>query len=819
VNTATFRNTLGMGFVIAIALLCFGITMGLSPRLQSLEDLSTDFRMRLRLNWVHQDKRTDTRDLVLLAIDQTTENQIGRYGAGRWLSRGPFLDQLHFLNSYCSPSVVAYDIIFKDTQGDLLRKGQGPRVSEATNRTGRIAHELAQLSAARIDCVSDNVLSDLSQLALEQGNVVLAHGFAETWENGRFFPVLGFNFRGGTADPQSVSIPVWSEPRRAGTSRDVGGCIPYLRDIAIPSNSIHFVSKSVENAFSYAPNASLPSPDLWDYAYMGSLNIPRDIDGMVRRVPLVMGFWYRSADGGNLQCAYVPSFALLSVLLHLGLDTFPLKDDVLDVTFGKEIIINVGDKPFRIPVDGWGRMQLNYRWRESDFAAVSFCRLAPVQSVVSRDACRDLARSWGGLLRKRIAVVGLTVTGVDVGPTPINANTPLVYVQLTAINNILRRAWLMPVPELMRWGIMLTLLALFVALCLWIRSARVVFASLLLLLVYVVISYGGLHVGQVALPLVAPIVFMMSATFGVLTFRYFTESRDRRRIRGMFSTMVSGTVLSFLEDNPGSFSLEGHTTEATVLFSDISEFTTLSEHLAPADVIQLLNTYLTPVTDCVLTCGGYLDKYVGDSVMAVWGAPYADAQHALKACLSALDQQRIVSQLNDEIEATYGFRLRVRIGINSGEVTAGNVGSERKFQYTVLGDPVNLASRLEPTNRDFGTGIVIGEATQRLIASQLETREIGRILVAGREQVVTVYELLGVRGSVAPEILALRDQYATALERFYVRDWAGCREALEAILMDRSDGPSEFLLGRTRLYQEKPPPDDWQGVYERVEKD
>jgi adenylate cyclase len=411
------------------------------------------------------------------------------------------------------------------------------------------------------------------------------------------------------------------------------------------------------------------------------------------------------------------------------------------------------------------------------------------------------------------------VTGVDVGPTPINANTPLVYVQLTAINNILRRAWLTPVPEFMRWGIMLTLLALFVALCVWIRSARVVLASLLLLLVYVVIAYGGLHVGQVALPLVAPTFFMLTATFGVLTFRYFTESRDRRRIRGMFSTMVSGTVLSFLEDNPGSFSLEGHTTEATVLFSDISEFTTLSEHLAPADLIQLLNTYLTPVTDCVLTCGGYLDKYVGDSVMAVWGAPYADAQHALKACLSALEQQRIVAQLNDEIEATYGFRLRVRIGINSGEVTAGNVGSERKFQYTVLGDPVNLASRLEPANRDFGTGIVIGEATQRLIASQLETREIGRILVAGREQVVSVYELLGERGSVTPDILALRDQYAAALERFYVRDWAGSREALEAILRDRSDGPSEFLLGRTRLYQENPPPDEWQGVYVRVEKD
>jgi adenylate cyclase len=811
VISGSIRKLSASAAMIGVPVVLFLAIMASWVQLQPMEAMTVDFRMRLRLHLVPESKRTDTQDLVLLAIDHPTEDALGRYGAGRWLSRSPFLDHLRFFRSYCRPSVLAYDVIFKDTQGAHMR--QAERISEAPVRKGRIASALAELASGSVDCVSDAVLSDLSQLTLEQGDIALAHGLAGVWEDSHFPSVLGFNFRGGWVDPQNVEIPAWSA--------DDGGSglgASYLKDIAIPDSCIHFDSTAARSRYESSPNANLPSPDLWDYAYLGALNIPRDVDGVVRRVPLVVGFALPTASEGEAQQVFVPSLALLSVLLHLGIDTFPLTEGVLDVHFGEEIVVRAGEESFRIPIDAFGCMQLNYRWSLRDFASVSFVTFAPAQDETTTRVRRALASQWAGLIRDRIAVVGVTVTGLDVGTTPISANTPLVFAQLTAINDILTRSFLLPVSPLIAWGSMLGLLIAFVVLCRFVRSARVVLGALLLLLAYLVAAYGGVHVGIIALPVVAPVLFVVTASFWVLTFRYLIESRDRRRIRGMFSTMVSGTVLSFLEDHPESFSLEGHTTHASILFTDIADFTSLSEHLPPAKIIRLLNTYLAPVTDNVLQRGGYLDKYSGDGLMAVWGAPYADEAHALKACLSALDQKRLLRQLNDEIESEYGFRLRVRIGVNSGEVTAGNMGSERKFQYTVLGDPVNLASRLEPVNRDFGTEILVGESTQRLISAQLETREICRILVPGREQVVTVYELLGKREELDDAALRLQSQYARALESFYAGKWSRCERELEEILSTTDDGPSACLLAWARQYEKHPPPQSGKGVFIRTGK-
>ncbi|MBT3191625.1 MAG: adenylate/guanylate cyclase domain-containing protein [Verrucomicrobia bacterium] len=806
-----FRRRSGLIAVVGVPLLIAAIVMGGWTYLQPIEAMTVDLRMRWRLRWTPDSSRADTRDLVLLAIDQKTEDALGRYGAGRWLSREPFLDHLRFVRAYCRPSVLAYDVIFKDTQGSRSRNAA--RISETPARTGPLADALSELASEAVDCVSDTVLSDLSQLVVEQGNIALAHGFASVWEDSRFASVLGFNLRGGWVDPQAIEIPSWSA---GGKAMESG--VAYLSDIAIPESCIHFRSEVERDRYEASPNANLPTSDLWDYTYLGSLNIPRDVDGVVRSVPLVVGFSCEPSPQSPASRVFVPSFSLLSVLLHLGIDSFPMDADTIDVHFGREIVVRSRGESYHIPIDALGRMRLNYRWRLQDFAAVSFVRLAPDQAKVTEAGRVALAKRWCGLLRDRIAVVGVTVTGVDVGPTPIDANTPLVYAQLTAINDILTRSFLQPVTFGMGLGVMIGVWVMFALICLAIRGARVVLAAFLLLLAYGALAYGGLHFGAIALPIVAPVIFIVTSVFWVLSFRYLTESRARRRIRGMFSTMVSGRVLSFLEDHPESFSLEGHAAHATVLFSDIVEFTNLSERLSPEKLIQLLNAYLTPVTDSVLEWGGYLDKYVGDSVMAVWGAPYADRDHALKACLSALEQQRKVRALNEAIETDYGFRLRVRMGINSGEVTAGNMGSERKFQYTVLGDPVNLASRLEPANREFGTDILIGEATERLVSEQLETREVCRIMVSGREQVVTAYELLGKRGELDEGVLDLRRQYDEARQAFYDAEWSCCIATLEAILQTYEDGPAAFLLGLARQYQKTPPPGIWKGAYVRTEK-
>ncbi len=799
----------GVAAVVVIAVGALAFSLATAPLMRATEESTVDIRMRWRLRLLPAALREDTRELVLLAIDEKTEAQAGRFGAGRWLSRQPFLDQLRFLQTYCRPSVLAYDIILKEMAGDSAP----PPDAMQQSLTFVIDSLTVLMTAGGRDGLPSSVIQSLSVLVLQQANRMLTHMLAEIQENQRFQVLLGCNLRGGWDSPQTVRIPYWSE-----SDPSTPGPFDYMTFLAIPDADIHFSTPEEREAYGYSPNGGLPTRDFLDYSLSGVLNIPRDADGVVRRAPLVMGIEDRPATNAPPRRCFVPTFALLSVLLHHGVDQFPLLPGTVTVEFGEAVTIRLPDRVVRIPVDAYGQMRLNYRWRFDDFAALSFSETAPAYEETTPEVRLAQARQVARPIRGRLAIVGVTTTGVDVGATPVHANIPLVYVQLTAINTILNRAFLQTLgPRQTAW-LMGLCVAVFIGLALAVRTVRVAGALLLTMLGYWIAAYGAIHFDLAILPVVPPTVFFLGGSFGLLTFRYLTESRERRKIRGMFSTMVSDRVLEWLEDHPESFSLAGHNTPATVMFSDIADFTTLSEHLEPERLIRLLNLYLTPVTDVILADRGYLDKYVGDSVMAVWGAPYNDDQHAYRACRSALAQQHLLDRLNDRIEAEFGLRLRVRMGINSGDVTAGNMGSERKFQYTVIGDAVNLASRLEPINRDVGSRILIGEDTQALIGDRLVTRRLGQFIVSGREQGVTVYELIGEPDAVTPETVAQYRAYEAALADFCHREWDSAESRLAAILAAGDDGPSRWLLQRVSDCKAAPPPPDWDGSYWRTEK-
>ena len=797
----------GVAAVVLIAMGALAVSLATAPLMRSIEESTVDIRMRWRLRLLPASLRKDTRDLVLLAIDEKTEAQAGRFGAGRWLSRQPFLDQLRFLQTYCRPSVLAYDIILKEMAGD----GTTPDAVQQS-LTSAIDALKDLMTAGGRDGLPSTVLQSLSVLVLQQANRMLTHMLADIQENQGFQVLLGCNLRGGWDAPQTVRVPYWSETDPASP-----GPFDYMTFLAIPDADIRFPTPEAREAYGYAPNGGLPTRDFLDYSLPGVLNIPRDADGVVRRAPLVMGLEDRATNMPPRRC-FVPTFALLSVLLHHGVDRFPLAPGTLTVDFGKAITMRLPDRTIRIPIDAFGQMRLNYRWNFNDFAALSFSETAPAYEETTPEVRLAKARQVAPPIRGRLAVVGVTTTGVDVGTTPVHPNIPLVYVQLTAINTILNRAFLQTPTPWQKALLMAMCVITFMALALAVRTVRVAGALVLTMLGYWIATYGAIHYDLAILPVVPPTVFFLGGSFGLLTFRYLTESRERRKIRGMFSTMVSDRVLEWLEDHPESFSLAGHNTPATVMFSDIADFTTLSEHLEPERLIRLLNLYLTPVTDVILADRGYLDKYVGDSVMAVWGAPYYDDQHAFRACRSALAQQHLLDRLNDSIEAEFGLRLRVRMGINSGDVTAGNMGSERKFQYTVIGDAVNLASRLEPINRDIGSRILIGESTQAQIGDRLVTRRLGPFIVSGREQGVMVYELIGEPGEVAPETIARCRAYEAALDDFCRRDWGAAESRLAAILAAGDDGPSRWLLARVQAMRVSPPPPEWCGEYWRTEK-
>jgi adenylate cyclase len=265
--------------------------------------------------------------------------------------------------------------------------------------------------------------------------------------------------------------------------------------------------------------------------------------------------------------------------------------------------------------------------------------------------------------------------------------------------------------------------------------------------------------------------------------------------------------------DPARYTLEGQSRDMSVLFSDIRGFTDFSEKLPPAELAEVLNAYLTTMTAIVQEKRGTIDKYIGDAVMAVFGAPQATPDHALAACRGALAARRVLAQLNERFARDYGRTLHMRIGINTGEMIVGNLGSERKRNYTVLGDAVNLASRLEGANKEFGTDILLGENTARAVAGQLATRPLTRLRVKGKQSAVEVHELIGAPADLSPAQRAFLEAYRRGYAHYVGREFAAANDAFaEAAAHFPDDRVTAELLRSAREFAQTPPRADWQPV-------
>ncbi len=300
---------------------------------------------------------------------------------------------------------------------------------------------------------------------------------------------------------------------------------------------------------------------------------------------------------------------------------------------------------------------------------------------------------------------------------------------------------------------------------------------------------------------------------GVIAVKYWQEESGRKKVRGMFGTMVSPSVLSYLEQNPGSFSLTGARAEATMFFSDVAGFTTISESLEPAQLAELLNRYLSPMTDIIMARGGYVDKYEGDAIMAEWGVPFPMEDHAAQACYAALEQQEKLTALRDQLKQEFGHELTVRMGINTGTVTAGNMGSESRFQYTVMGDAVNQASRFESANKCYGSLIMIGETTHEAVHELFETRLLDLIIVKGKTKPIRIYELLARTGELNPDKARVVAFYDEALHLHWDRKFNEAVGKLDEALAIMKDEPSHWLRQRILGYLETPPEEGWNGEF------
>jgi adenylate cyclase len=313
---------------------------------------------------------------------------------------------------------------------------------------------------------------------------------------------------------------------------------------------------------------------------------------------------------------------------------------------------------------------------------------------------------------------------------------------------------------------------------------------------------------------VAPGVALGLAFALATAYSYATEGRQKLAIRRMFSFYMSEKVIAHLMSHPELLNLGGERRHVTLFFSDLAGFTSISERLSAEEVVGLLNDYLSRMTDIILDEEGTVDKFEGDAIMAFWGAPLPQEDQALRACRAALRQQAALSELNQQFQEMGLPPLAMRIGLHTGEAVVGNLGSEKRFDYTAIGDTVNLASRLEGLNKFYGTYIMVSETTMTECGDDVLFREIDRVAVKGKETAVAVYQPLGLKEGLTPEDMALSKEFAEALEMYRQEKFSEAATLFQDILAQHpGDNPSEVFLKRCQEFQAIPPPPGWNGVF------
>jgi len=529
----------------------------------------------------------------------------------------------------------------------------------------------------------------------------------------------------------------------------------------------------------------------------GYFNIRPDEDGVVRRTPLVMGVG---------EDAY-PSLALEAAWYALGRP--PLVVEVAQ-SGGKNLVtgIQLGDRT--LATDAQGEALLSFPGPAGTIPHV------PISDILAGAVAPDS-------LRDRIVIVGVTATGVfDLRVTPFGPVYPGAEVQATALDNILRGSFIVR-PGWADLADQLAILLLGAATALAVSRLGAVsglLAATALATGYVALTIRLFAANGVWLGVTHP-VLALGVTYTSLTVRaYLAEQRARTKVTSAFGQYVSPVVIEQMLAQPDQLRLGGEERVLTVLFCDMAGFTTIAERLTPTQTIELLSEHHAAMTERVYACEGMLKEYVGDELMAIFGAPIAQPDHALRACRAALAMRAAQAEFSREWAKRGYPPIRSRTGVNSGAMLVGNVGSRYRFSYGVVGDAVNLASRLEGLNRQYGTGILIGEQTAAMVGDAFRLREVDSVRVLGKRLAVRIYELLGEAGeTLDPQLEKALGHYATGLAAYRERRFDAALAELEAALaLAPGDGPSRALAERCRAYRAAPPAPDWDGAFSATEK-
>ena len=748
--------------------------LALSNFINRLELDSLDARFQFR-GAVKPDSR-----IVIVDIDQRSQEVLGHWPFPRFYF-GQLLDAL----GKDGARVVAFDITFSQPDQTSLPLRTLSIQLEQSKKEGKspdpaLLHQIAALEQ------QFDYDQQFAEAIKRFGNVVLGDYFLYTKADlegvskeslDRYAALIGF-----FTFPQLRPLKNYPDPDH--------------------NNLVSLIDK-YEN-LQFLPKGAEANTDVFTDAIVtgkgsaGFFNVSVDPDGVVRRTFLALPYG-QDADRRNWD--FYASTDVQTLRIYLGLST---EDTTLYYGPGGVVSVEFGGK-FLIRPDDISRVMINFRGPARTYPYVSFA-----------DAARG--NFPPGTFKDKIVLVGASATGIgDLRVTPYGSlDFPGVEVHANVLDNALNHKFL--VDNKRSPLVVLTdlfFIVLFgIGLGVWLAvvQPRWMVLGVVLLIPFAAIVYIAFLRGY-WLNFIVPSTFTLIPNVGLVAlYRVLIEEQEKRRVRGAFQQYVSPEVIRRLLDDPKR--VEPRKTEITVLFSDIRGFTSISEQLDAQTLANLLNEYLTEMTRLIFMYQGTLDKYIGDAVMALWGAPFDEPRHAEPCCLAALSMIDRLTELQESWSKKGLPALDIGVGINTGIASVGNMGSRLRYGYTALGDNVNLASRLEGLNREYGTHIIISEFTAGTVSEGFFlTRELDMIRVKGKSKPVVIYELLTNQQAAddGPELVAA---FAKGREAYQRREWEAAKDAFAQVLKRwPKDGPSQIFVERCNEFLWEEPDPDWDGVY------
>ncbi len=651
----------------------------------------------------------------------------------------------------------------------------------------------------------------LDQQSLDWGNDP-SRAWKWPWPRQCFEPVLAFCRRGGA---KAVGFDfTFTEPSESGVTDDqaLGNAIAQSGDVILPvilrnkgiatnwpsnipdrSPSIQGLKQylSWQRSAAFAKSfATFPIPEVaTNAAGLADVYSVADQGGVVRRARPFAVFDRR----------VLPSLSLATYLVANTNDHLSIAGN--ELTVGRH----------KIPLDKSGNAVLRYRGGSQTHKTENIARVIRSELLIRDGKKPTIDPSF---FKNCYVFIGSSASGLlDLSPTPLERIYPSVEIHATFLDNLLSDDFARDPPV---WLVVLsTLFFSLVAgiagrVCNKAWQTVVVFAIVLPL----PIAEGfALYNSSIWMPMAVQETAATFALVGAVLVNYAVEGRQKRFIKSAFKQYLSPVIIERLTEHPEQLKLGGESRELTIYFSDVRGFTTISEGLDPEHLTALLNDYLSAMSDIIMSEGGYIDKYEGDAVIAFWNAPLDLAGHADCGVRAALLCQKKLAEIRPVLKERYGKDLFARIGMNTGKVTVGNMGSTQRFNYTFLGDAGNLAARLEGINKQFGTDIMISEYTARQLSDEFALREISKVTVVGKKEPVRVFVPMFKQEYAANA--AVIEQFGAALQMFYKGDFKKALEAFSRI--SDKDAPAEAYVRQCRKLIETPPV-QWDGVWEITEK-